>query len=145
MVVYVAELISARHRKLAAQFLRFGVVGTLGYGVDTGVVYALRGALGLYGAGLISYLCAASFNWLLNRWWTFRGHGSGPAWRQWLAFMASNSLGFVLNRGTLFALAASWVMVPRHPWIGTAAGTLAGMFANFALSHRLVFRAHQSG
>ena len=61
-----------------AQFLRFGTVGAAGFLVDTATVYATRGALGLYGAGAIAYLTAATANWLFNRLWTFRGQGSGP-------------------------------------------------------------------
>jgi len=131
-------------RRMLPQFLRFGVVGVIGFGVDTGVVYALRGLVGIYAAGLISYLVAASGNWLLNRVWTFRGHGRGSAFRQWLMFLAANSVGFVLNRGVFFSLVAAFALVHRVPVIGIAAGTLAGMFANFALSHRLVFKAHHT-
>ena len=128
--------------KILPQFFRFGVVGTLGFGVDTVVVYALRGFIGLYAAGLISFLAAASGNWALNRLWTFRGHGTGSAWRQWLLFLVANSAGFVLNRGTFFALAATTPLVHHYPVLGIMAGTLMGLGANFILSHRLVFRAH---
>lgn len=59
----------ALHAKLPvlAQFLRFGTVGVAGFLVDTATVYATRGALGLYGAGMVAYLTAATANWLLNR------------------------------------------------------------------------------
>jgi hypothetical protein len=63
------------------QFLRFGVVGAIGFLIDTATVYAVRGSLGLYGAGLAGYVTAATGNWLLNRVWTFRGRGYGPAHR----------------------------------------------------------------
>ena len=131
-------------RLLLPQFLRFGVVGTIGFGVDTAVVYALRGLIGIYAAGTLSYLTAASGNWLLNRIWTFKGHGHGSAFKQWLLFLAANSLGFVLNRGTLFTMVRFWPLAFHYPVIGIAAGTLVGLFANFALSHRVVFRAHRS-
>lgn len=78
---------------IIAQFLRFGTVGTIGFVIDTAVVYSLRGVLGLYGAGMVSYLVAASANWALNRAWTFRGHHTGPAHRQWMRFMAARSGG----------------------------------------------------
>jgi putative flippase GtrA len=123
-----------------AQFFRFGVVGTIGFLVDTAVVYATRGALGLYGAGLLSFLVAATVNWALNRIWTFRGQGSGPAHYQWMRFIAVNSLGFVLNRGTYAVLVTVSLLCAREPVIAVAAGSLAGMFSNFVLSRRLVFR-----
>jgi len=124
---------------LVAQFLRFGVVGGCGFVIDTATVYALRGALGLYGAGMVSYLLAATSNWALNRVWTFRGQGGGPAHRQWARFMVANLAGFVLNRGTYAAL-VTWVpLCASQPVFAVAAGSVAGMFVNFGLSRRIVF------
>ena len=75
-------------RALILQFLRFGTVGGLGFFVDTGVVYATRGLLGLYWAGALAYPVAASFNWLINRLWTFREtSGKRTARSQWLRFL----------------------------------------------------------
>ncbi|MDA8253411.1 MAG: GtrA family protein [Rhodospirillales bacterium] len=122
------------------QFLRFGTVGTFGFVVDTAVVYATRGVLGLYGAGLLSFLVAASANWALNRVWTFRGMSSGALHRQWAMFLAANSIGFVLNRGAYFTLVTISALCTANPVIAVAAGSLTGMFANFTLSRRLVFR-----
>jgi len=125
---------------LAAQFMRFGAVGLAGLIVDTATVYGLRHALGLYGAGLVAYLTAASGNWVLNRLWTFRGLGSGPAHRQWAMFMLTNLAGFVLNRGTYALLVTFVAAAAAQPVIATSAGAVAGMFINFSLSRRLVFR-----
>jgi putative flippase GtrA len=122
------------------QFLRFGVVGTFGFVVDTSVVYATRHVLGLYGAGVAAYLVAASANWVLNRAWTFRGQGSGPAHRQWMRFMLANLVGFALNRGTYAILVTAIAVCAEQPVIAVAAGSIAGLGANFALSRALVFR-----
>ncbi len=125
---------------LLAQFVRFGVVGVVGLIVDTATVYGLRHALGLYGAGAVAYLTAASGNWVLNRTWTFRGQGSGPAHRQWAKFMVANLAGFVLNRGTYALLVTFVAAAADQPVIATSAGAVAGLFVNFTLSRRLVFR-----
>src|SRR4051812_24268285 len=98
------QFVTAARVAMLVQFLMFGTVGTLGFLVDTAVVYALRRSLGLYGAGMASYVVAATMTWALNRTWTFRGHGSGPAHHQWARFLAVNLGGFVLNRGTYAAL-----------------------------------------
>jgi putative flippase GtrA len=132
--------ITPAQRLIFVQFLRFGVVGTIGFLIDTATVYSLRHTLGLYGAGLAAYLTAVTGNWVLNRAWTFRGHGSGPAHRQWAMFMLTNLGGFVLNRGTYFLLVAFVPAAAAQPVIATAAGAVAGMFVNFSLSRRLVFR-----
>jgi putative flippase GtrA len=131
---------AAELRLLAGQFVRFGMVGLAGFVVDTGIVYGLRGWLGLIGAGMVSYLAAASVTWSLNRAWTFRGRGAGPARRQWLKFLAANLLGFVLNRGTYVALVSLVPLCAAQPVLATFGGALAGMGVNFVLSRQLVFR-----
>ena len=134
-------LLTPERRKLAAQFLRFGIVGGLGFLWDTATVYSMRHVIGLSGAAILAYFVAASMNWLVNRLWTFRGTGSaGSMWRQWGAFLAANSLGFVLNRGTVLALTHTVPLCYAYPVLALMAGTLAGMFSNFTMSRRLVFR-----
>jgi putative flippase GtrA len=128
--------------QLLMEFLRFGVVGTVGFVVDTAVLYAgLALGLGLYGGRAVSYLAAATTTWALNRLWTFRGRGDGPLHQQWALFLLVNLLGFAMNYGTYAALIEFVPMVAAHPVLGVAAGALAGMFGNFVLSRQLVFRA----
>jgi putative flippase GtrA len=122
------------------QFLKFGVVGTFGFVVDTSVVYALRYQLGLYGAGLVAFLVAATANWVMNRLWTFRGQGSLPVHREWARYMVTNLAGFVLNRGTYALLVTFVAVAARQPVLAVAAGSIAGMGVNFVLSRRMVFR-----
>ena len=126
---------------LASQLLKFGTVGGLGFLWDTSTVYLLRIFIGFTAATLAAYFVAATMNWVLNRLWTFRGRGSRDGlFRQWLNFLGANGLGFVLNRSTVFALAWSSPFCLAHPVVALAAGSLAGMTANFTLSRRLVFR-----
>ena len=127
-------------RVLLAQFLRFGVVGLIGFGIDTAIVYALRAPIGLYAAGMVSYLVAGSAGWALNRLWTFRGRSTGRAHRQWVLFLATNVGGLLLNRGAYVALIATSPLCVRYPVLAVAAGAVAGMFVNFAVARNLVFR-----
>jgi putative flippase GtrA len=55
-----------------AQLARFCAVGGVGYAVNLGV-YALLLGLGAHTAALISFVVAASNNYVWNRLWTFRG------------------------------------------------------------------------
>jgi putative flippase GtrA len=128
-------------RGIGVEFLKFGVVGAIGFVVDTATVYGLRSSVGIYAAGLLAYFVAATVNWGLNRAWTFRGRGAGPAHRQWATFLAANLLGFLLNRGTFVALVALVPLCAAQPVLAVAAGAGAGMFLNFALSRNYVFRA----
>lgn len=132
--------LTAGQRLVVVQFLRFGVVGGIGFLADTAIVYALRAPLGLYWAGIVSYLLVASLNWALNRAWTFRGQGRHAAHRQWLLFLATNLAGFVLNRGAYALLIYFSPLVRDNPVLAVAAGAVAGMFLNFHLSRTVAFR-----
>lgn len=126
--------------RMVSEFLRFGVVGTIGFVVDTGVLYgALALGMGPYLGRIPAYLAAVTTTWALNRIWTFRSAGGGAAGRQWALFAAVSLLGFALNYGA-YALAIAFVPVAaKHPVLAVAAGSVAGLFSNFFLSRALVF------
>jgi len=135
--------LSPGRRQLLGQFARFCVVGLAGAAVDIGTVYLLMGAVGLYAAGMLAWVAAVTTTWALNRAWTFAAHEApGGMLRQWAVFVAANSLGFVLNRGTFVVLVATVPFCAAHPVVPVMAGVLAGLFVNFTMSRRVVFRAH---
>lgn len=123
------------------RLFRFGVIGSLGFVWDTGTTYAAKGLIGLLPATLLAFVVAATLNWVANRLWTFRDRSCHRSlFRQWLLYMAANSLGFLLNRGTVAFLVLSSAFCHARPVIALAAGAVAGLAANFSLSHRVVFR-----
>lgn len=127
---------------LIGQALRFGVVGTIGFAVDTATVYALHFLLrlDLYSAGALAYVVAATATWALNRAWTFRDAAREKPARQWALFLAVQLIGFALNRGTYAALIAWLPIASAHPVIAVAAGSIAGMGVNFLTARLIVFR-----
>jgi putative flippase GtrA len=128
--------------RLLAEFIRFGMVGTVGFLVDAGVLLAmLRLGLGPWVGRIISYICAATATYTLNRLWTFRAAEQNASWRQWGLFLLLNLSGFAFNYGTYALLLLTVPLVLAQPVLGVAAGALAGMFANFFVSRRFVFRA----
>jgi putative flippase GtrA len=121
--------------------MQFGVVGVIGFVVDTAVVYALRAPTGLYVGGAVAYVVAVTVTWWVNRIWTFRGVTDiGPMRRQWVRYALANIPGLFLNLGTYFALIAGSRFCAAYPVLAVGAGAVAGMFANFTLSRTLVFR-----
>jgi putative flippase GtrA len=134
------------HATLLGEMLRFGVVGTLGFVIDTATLYAALGlGAGLYLGRVLSYITAASANWALNRAWTFRQASRTGRRKQWALFLLVNLLGFAVNYGTYTLLVSTWPVAAAHPVIGVAAGSLAGMAGNFLLSRRFVFRPERTG
>jgi putative flippase GtrA len=127
-------------RGVPADFVRFGVVGCFGFCWDTGTVYGLRGVVGIYVAGALGFFVAASANWLMNRWWTFRHTVHDAMHVQWLRFLVVNSVGFIFNRGIFFTLVALYAAVRHQPVLGIIAGSAAGLTFNYFLSKTFVFR-----
>jgi putative flippase GtrA len=125
---------------LSEHFIRFAVVGVLGFCWDTATVYALRGVAGLYIAGTAAFLVAATANWMVNRLWTFRGQAHAPLHVQWAKFLAANGIGFIFNRGTFFILISISTLCHDNPVLGIVAGSLSGLVFNYFLSKRFVFR-----
>jgi putative flippase GtrA len=125
---------------LTAQFLRFGLVGTIGFLVDASVLRLVVAFLGLnlYVGRVVSFLVAATVTWALNRTYTFKHKGARGA--QWVRFVLANAIGGFANFGVYAAMVSSLPFVHAHPVIAVACGSLAGMCFNFFLSKWLVFR-----
>lgn len=132
--------------KAASQFLRFSLVGVVGFVVDTATLYAAirYGGLGHYSGRLVSYLVAATSTWALNRRFTFNAHASAHVLREWMKFIAANALGGIVNYSVYAILIAASTNVSSQPVLGVAAGSIAGLAVNFTLSKRLVFVAAKS-
>ncbi len=125
-----------------SQFLRFGLVGVAGYAVDASVLTALVEIAGLdpYSARVVSFVCAASTTWWLNRHFTFAPLPGQKAGRQWLGFLLVSVGGAIINYGAYVIALESWPLAYRYPALGAAIGAIAGMLFNFPASKLLVFR-----
>jgi len=121
-------------------FIRFGIVGTLGFCLDTTTIYSLRALVGLYTAGVAGFFISASANWALNRFWTFQHRSHESAHIQWPKFVVANTAGFTVNRGLFFVLISISVVCYRRPVLAVVAGTLSGLGFNYFLSKKFVFR-----
>jgi putative flippase GtrA len=124
---------------ISEKFIRFAIVGVMGFFWDTSTVYALRGLIGLYMAGVMGFLVAATANWGVNRIWTFRHHIHTAPHVQWMRFLIANSIGFVFNRGTFFTLISISKVCHNQPVLPIIAGSIAGLGFNYFLSRRFVF------
>jgi putative flippase GtrA len=124
---------------LSPDFIRFGIVGVLGFFWDTATVYGLRHAAGLYVAGACGFLVAATANWAINRVWTFRDRVHIAAHQQLPRFLLANFVGFIFNRGTFFTLISVNALCYRQPVFAIIAGSLVGLVFNYFLSKRFVF------
>lgn len=119
----------------------FAAAGTLGFLVDASIDEGLIKLAGVnfYVARLVSFLCAVSATYALNRRFTFSDrYANRPGTRR--RYLVAMAGGFALNYGTYAALGASSPVFHRFPVLAIAAGSLAGMVSNYLSSHFWVFR-----
>jgi len=133
--------LSQSWRATLQQFIKFGTVGTLGFVIDSGMLYFGIYALGLsrVAAGLFSFPFAVTFTWLGNRLYTFKDAAAMPAARQLARFAGICAIGLIFNRGTYSLLVSTIPFIYAHPILGLLAGTAIGMFFNFFAARRHVF------
>ncbi|WP_279432487.1 GtrA family protein [Labedella endophytica] len=91
--------------------VKFGVVGGVGFVIDVGLFNLLRVGVfgddhffqGAIGAKLVSTSVAIVFNWIGNRYWTFREHRRSDVLREFAEYVA------VAIGGLLIGLLCLWV------------------------------------
>jgi putative flippase GtrA len=125
------------------QFLKFCMVGGIGFVVDAGSYTLLTYFFGL-GPLTGRLISAAGFGmtttWLLNRSLTFRNQRGGPIGSEYLRFATANGIGLLLNIGTHTLLVGNVGLFAAFPILGIVAGTAVGLVFNFTGSKYFVFR-----
>ena len=123
------------------RLLRFALVGASGFAVDIAVYFALQWAgLDHRVARFVSFWPAASWNWLLNRRWTFSERAPDARAGQWARFVASSVVGLALNAGSYAVLTTFTGFFDRHRMLALVFGVGLGGLVNFALATRYVYR-----
>jgi putative flippase GtrA len=127
--------------KVVRELVLFGLVGVIGFLVDSGVLYLLKSSLGLYYGRLFSFISAVLTTWILNRHLTFSKRASGLSlWSEFSRYFGLMLGGGVINY-TSYALLVYFVeFVARQPVWGVAVGSCAGMIVNYLLARFFIFR-----
>lgn len=125
---------------MTGRLARFALVGAAGFAVDVAALAAAFAlGFGPYSGRVLSFLCAATFTWAANRRFTFAVEAP-PSLGEWLRFLAANAQGGIVNYLTYAALVTWGWGIASHPFLAVAAGSIAGLGVNYALSSRFVFR-----
>lgn len=104
----IERWVPGRYVSSAKQFVKFGVVGTVGTTVDFGSYNIMtRGfnwvttfhvfGFEIIAANLVSVLVAIGCNFLLNKYWTFRNSSASVA-TQGAGYFGLNFVTFILNQ-----------------------------------------------
>lgn len=155
MTVTTTSLIHRAWSNILSYFVKFGVVGLIGLGVDVGIFNLLRLAegphawwiTGAIGAKVVSTSAAIIFNWLGNRLWTFRKVRHKHVVREFVEFVAASLVGMGV---TLACLGIS------HYWLGlttllednisaNVVGLLLGTLVRFVLYRYWVWNPGNRG
>ena len=90
-------------RKLIEQFLKFGVVGTIAFCIDYGVLMLLSQAFGVnpvVAAG-ISFCVSVVFNYLASMRYVFTHRGDMTRGREFVIFIVLSAVGLVINEACM--------------------------------------------
>ena len=121
--------------------MRFGVVGASGFVIDVSAYVALQAAgFDHRAARCIAFVPAATSNWILNRYWTFRDRKRVAPTRQWGLFVTASLAGMTVNAGTYAALTTWNTWFDAHRLIALIAGVALGACVNFTLANHVVYR-----
>lgn len=129
-----------------ARFIRFGLVGCLGFVVDLGVVYVLIQLLHLdpVPSRIPAWIAAVSTTYLFNLLFTFRSIklrqvGKRQRLRRYGLYVVSQLAGGVVNVLTYAVV----ISLFRMPWsVGLVIGTLVGMVLNYLGASVVISRRH---
>ncbi len=123
-------------------FLRFCVVGFVGFLVDATVLQLLVGAAGMNPvlARFFSFGCAVLATFELNRRWAFAGAVPQPYLRRFAVYLGIQSVGFAFNLGTY---SAAYLLLPapfNAPVLSLVYASALALLVNFAGARFVVFR-----
>ena len=121
------------------QFAKFGVVGISNTLITYAVFTVLEEVFGVWyiAASGIGFAVGATNGFLLNRSWTFRGHGGGDnAAVRWFIVQGC---GLVLD---LVLIAAFVAGAGLNKLVGQAFATVIVVVITFFVNRRWTFRAH---
>lgn len=124
------------------RFAWFCLAGGIAFLVDAGIVLLMVKQWGAdpYLARVVSFACAVTTTWQINRKLAFRGQRALSLGAEFRRYIASQMGGLGINYGVYAAMVWAIPLVARWPVIGVAAGSAAGLVANYTLAKKFVFR-----
>ncbi len=118
---------------LLSNIVKFGIVGGLGFVLDVAVFNLLRvGALGTeqwwataLGAKVVSTSLAIIFNWLGNRFWTFRRERHTHIVVEFIEFVVASLLGMAVSLACLWI--THHILGLTSLWADNISGNVIGL------------------
>ena len=123
-------------------FLRFSVVGVVGFTVDGGTLQALikLADWGPVEARAVAVPIAVLATWMLNRYVTFRDVGNVPAFRSLARYATVSGVGAAVNFSVYGCLVFGSSAMAAEPLVPLAMASIAALIFNFLGSTHFAFR-----
>jgi putative flippase GtrA len=120
-------------------FLRFCLVGVVGFGADAGLTLLFTQAAEwpALPSRIAAFLLAATATWLLNRRYTFRSTAGA---RSWMPYVAATSLGAVINISVYWLWLRTAGESPASILGGVALGSVVALTFNYFASRAIFLR-----
>lgn len=139
-----------------SQFIRFGIVGTIGAAVDFGSYGIITRLLhftetiNIFGypvivANMISVFLAIISNFFWNKYWTFKDYAGESMASQWTQFFILSAITYILNQAMVSFIVFSTVLSfeklfgSKEDLAAKVIATGIIMFLNFGISKFIVF------
>jgi putative flippase GtrA len=135
-------LAQAFERRIDPAFVRFGLVGAAGFGVDWVILHAMMDVVRLnwFTGRLVSFSVAVLTTWLLNRSFTFREANRSAPIRQAFIYALVQGAGGIANIAAYSAAIAAAPAMKTMVFVPLAIGSAAGLCLTFVGSKHLAFR-----
>jgi putative flippase GtrA len=125
-----------RHRR----WLRFNLVGIVGFAVQMLTLAALTYGLGVHAAVAVplAVFITVSHNFLWHERVTWPGQVRSGRWLRWISFNCSNGLVSIATNVVVTPLVLAATGLPLL--VANAVAVVAASLVNFLVSDRLIFR-----
>lgn len=136
-----------RSEALAKEFMRFAAIGALGFVVEAAILEYLvaHQSWNAFSGRALSFPCAVTVTWLLNRTLTFRKRRSLRARSEYRRYFVVQVIGALINLCVYSIVIAIEPELSQLPLVPLFIGALAGLAFNFTASRRFVFTHASAG
>lgn len=131
-------------RQSLTRVFKFGMVGGSGFVVDMSLYALFHSVLGmnLLVARSIAYWLTSTWNWYLNRIFTFKDAENARKRDQWAKYIVMCLISFVPSMGTFYGLTHSSQFFMDNSQLALIAGVLAGALFNYIVAGFLIFKVY---
>ncbi|WP_072679786.1 GtrA family protein [Arcobacter sp. LA11] len=123
------------------QFIKFGVVGTIGFIVDATILVYLINSLSfeIPFARIISFIIAVFVTWTLNRNFTFTKNRNFEKRKEYIYYLSIQTIGALLNYIIFILLVYFDEFFKNNIIISLAIASVLAMFFNFFMIKRKIY------